>query len=233
LVLKLEFCAGFCYYGLIMKPQAALPLAFLLVLLSGCASQHQSYNQHPPTFSGHPMSAVGAEAEAIWEKQLRAGSHVQNNGVFRAVRNGAAEISLDNGKTWKPVRVGTAFTENSIIRTGHDASADLFIGENGPVVRVTKDTELRVVHLSYRTKGREKIIDTMLELPRGQILGNVKKLAADSSYLVRTHGGIIQIRGTEFSAAANGSISIESGSGVVYSKGQFIQVNPGEKYIPR
>lgn len=213
-----------------MKTKAAL--ATLFFFLVGCASQHHTSNSQPVTFSGHPVTAFGREAEQIWQNQLTKGFRVKNKAIVRAVREGIAEISNNGGSTWTEAKVGAVLTENSTIRTDAHASADLFLGDNGPVIRLTESTELHIVHLSLENAGIMKHVDTMLELPRGRILGNVKKLSADSTYLIRTHGGIIQIRGTEFSAAADGTFSVDAGSGVIYAKGTMYQVKPGEEYVP-
>jgi hypothetical protein len=214
-----------------MKTKAIL-FSMALLLVMGCASQNKTQNAGTKSFSGHGPSAFGAEAEEIWRKQLGRRIGHQNKAVVRAVRDGVAQVSTDDGKSWNDAKVGLVMLEGTTIRTDGKATCDLFLGDNGPVVRVTPDTELRIVHLSVQSVGTEKVIDTMLELPRGRILGNVKKLAAASSYLVRTQGGVIQIRGTEFSVTADGTLSIEYGAGVVYARGRVFEVKPGEKFSP-
>jgi hypothetical protein len=140
---------------------------------------------------------------------------VANKAIVHAVRDGVAEFSRDHGKTWKPAKVGTVLTANYTIRTDANATADLFLGDNGPVVRVTKATTLGIDRLDIENTGIEKVIDTQLDLKSGRILGNVKKLAAASKYEVKTPVGVAGIRGTEYSISANGSVSVFSGTVVV------------------
>jgi len=138
-----------------------------------------------------------------------------NKGVVRAVRGGSAEISSDKGKSWKKAAVGMAIAANSAIKTDSTAVVDVFLGDNGPVVRVNPNSQLGFDKLDVQNSGIEKIIETQLDLKSGQILGNVKKMAAASKYEVKTPHGVAGIRGTEYSISADGTVSVVSGTVVV------------------
>ncbi len=133
-----------------------------------------------------------------------------NKAVVRAVR-GTADISTDKGSTWKPARVGSQLSPNSIIKTGAGSVVDLFLGDNGPVVRVTESTEMGIDRLDVEGSGVDKVIETQLDLKSGRILGNVKKLAEASKYEVKTPVGVAGIRGTEYDISANGRVSVITG----------------------
>lgn len=152
------------------------------------------------------LAAIGISASA---------ETVKNKATVRAVRDGAADVSTDEGKTWKPAKVGARLGENAVIRTDNTATVDLFLGENGPVVRVTKGTTLGIDKLDYEDSGIEKVIDTQLDLSNGKILGNVKKMAAASKYEVKTPKGVAGIRGTEYSISADGTVVVVSGTVIV------------------
>lgn len=139
---------------------------------------------------------------------------IHNTAVVRAVR-GSAQISSDHGKTWAPAKVGARMKENSMIKTAGDGQADLFLGENGPVVRVRENAELGIDKLELENTGIEKVIETKLDLKNGQILGSVKKMAAASKYEVKTPVGVAGIRGTEYSINSNGQVNVVSGTVVV------------------
>src|SRR5436190_2713376 len=146
---------------------------------------------------------------------LSATAHAKaNKAIVRAIRNGAAEVTMD-GKNWKPAKVGQQLGENSAVKTDLNATVDLFLGDNGPVVRVTKDTTMGIDRLEVESTGIEKIIETQLVLKNGKILGNVKKMAAASKYEVKTPVGVAGIRGTEYSIDARGRVTIVTGSAVV------------------
>jgi hypothetical protein len=137
-----------------------------------------------------------------------------NKAIVRAVRNGTAEVTMD-GKSWKPARVGMQLGEHSAVKTDATATVDLFLGDNGPVVRVTKDTTMGIDRLDVESTGIEKVIETQLDLRSGKILGNVKKMAAASKYEVKTPVGVAGIRGTEYSISADGRVQVFTGTVVV------------------
>jgi len=136
-------------------------------------------------------------------------------GSVRAIHDGAAEISSDSGKTWRKANVGASVSAHSMIRTDATATVDVFLGDNGPVVRVTKGTTLGFDKLDAEDTGVEKVIETQLDLKNGRILGNVKKMAAASKYEVKTPNGVAGIRGTEYSISADGVVHVVSGTVVV------------------
>jgi ferric-dicitrate binding protein FerR (iron transport regulator) len=137
-----------------------------------------------------------------------------NSAVARAVR-GSATVSNDEGATWKKLNVGTKVNPNSLVRTAPGSIVDFFLGDNGPVLRLTEDTTMRFDKLASEGTGVEKVIETELNLKNGRILGNVKKLAAASRYEVKTPVGVAGIRGTEFDISANGDVTVVSGTVVV------------------
>lgn len=140
---------------------------------------------------------------------------VQNRAEVRAVR-GTANYSTDRGANWKKLNVGTRLGEHSILRTAPGSTVDLFLGDNGPVVRVTEDTTLGIDRLnSENMGGGEKVIETQLDLRSGRILGNVKKLAAASKYEVKTPVGVAGIRGTKYDIRADGTVAVTEGTVVV------------------
>ena len=72
---------------------------------------------------------------------------VQNKAVVTAVR-GTANYSQDRGANWKKLNVGAQLSQNSVIRTAPGSIVDLYLGENGPVVRVTEDTTVGIDRLT-------------------------------------------------------------------------------------
>ena len=138
----------------------------------------------------------------------------QNEAVVRGVR-GTANYSTDRGSNWKDLKVGAKLRQNSIIRTAPGGQVDLFLGDNGPVVRVTENTTVGIDKLSYDKSGAETVIETQLDLRSGRILGNVKHLAAASKYEVKTPQGVAGIRGTRYDISADGRVRITQGDAVV------------------
>lgn len=144
--------------------------------------------------------------------EAQAQSIKQGSATVRAVR-GKAQYSTGAG--WAPIRVGIILRSGSIIKTAPESQVDLFLGKNGPVVRVTEDTEMALDKLTFAETGAEDVIETQLDLKSGRILGNVKKLAAASRYEVKTPNAVAAIRGTEYEVEATGRVTVLSGLCVV------------------
>lgn len=135
----------------------------------------------------------------------------QGKAEVRAIR-GTAKYSTGGGQ-WMPLKVGTVLRSGSIVQTASASSVDLFLGQNGPVVRVTEDTMMGFDKLSLNTE--DSTIETQLDLKSGRILGNVKKLAGASRYEIKTPTGVAGIRGSEYDISANGTFTIVTGEGYI------------------
>lgn len=196
-----------------------------LGLFIGCATQ--------PAVSGYTANSFGDSAEKIWNEQLnkRLGGK-RNKAEIRAVRGGRASVNHSAGLR-RNANVGMILGETNSIQTGVDTQLDLYLGDNGPVLRLVENTTINFVRLdvSHRSKS-EKIVDTMIELKQGRLLGNVKKLSAASSYLIRSRTSVLQIRGTEFSIEADGRVEISLGTAKVFSKEKTYLIESGNAYIP-
>src|SRR4051812_1305724 len=138
-----------------------------------------------------------------------------NRAVVRAIHGSGAQVSNNKGQSWNAAKVGQFLAASSVIKTSGDTTVDLFLGDNGPVVRVTPDTSLGIDKLDLENTGIEKVIETQLDLRSGRILGSVKKMAAASKYEVKTPVGVAGIRGTEYSIDARGRVTIVTVSAVV------------------
>lgn len=121
----------------------------------------------------------------------------EGKGVVRTVR-GAAQVRASATAPWAKLMVGSVIKPGGAIRTAKGSTVDVFLGENGPVVRVTGDTELDFSKLAYNKTDADTVIETELDLKSGEVLGNVRKLAAASRFDVKTPSGVCGIRGAEF-----------------------------------
>jgi len=145
---------------------------------------------------------------------------VKNSATVRSVRatsGGAphADYSSDAGSTWKKAYVGAKLQQGTVVRTAPGTVMDLFLNENGPVVRVTENTQMGIDALTIDRTGQENVIETQLDLRSGRILGNVKHLAAASKYEVKTPVGVAGIRGTQYDISANGRVHVFDGTVIV------------------
>ena len=158
----------------------------------------------------------------------------QGKAVVRKVQ-GAAEAS--QGGAWKALKGGEELAPGSVIRTANDSSVDLFLDQNGPLVRLVENTTLGLEKLNFENTGVDTVIETQLDLRSGRVVGTVKKLSATSKYEIKTPNGVAGIRGTEYAISADGTVKVLTGQVVVvYVKadgGVVTQVvNAGEKFNP-
>jgi len=128
--------------------------------------------------------------------EVQAQSMKQGNAEVKAVR-GTAKYSSGGG-VWVPLKTGTVLRPGAVIQTGVDSYVDLFLKQNGPVVRVTAETTLGLDKLNYDGAGNDAVIETQLDLQSGRIIGNVKKLSSNSKYQIKLPNGVAGIRGTDY-----------------------------------
>ncbi len=131
-----------------------------------------------------------------------------------AVRAGAAHYSTD-GVTWNEVKKGVVLGPGATIKTDTLGVVDLYLGRNGPFLRVTPDTTLVLTTLNVDKGAGETIVTTELGLRAGKIQGVVRKMSAASRYEVVTPVGVVGIRGTKYQVSARGEFSVLDGSGYV------------------
>ena len=157
----------------------------------------------------------------------------QGQAVVRAIV-GSADYSAD-GKAWQKLTVNRVLKKGAVIKTAAMSHVDLFLKQNGPVVRVTADTMLGLDNLVFEDTGTDTVIETRLDLRNGRIQGNVKKLAAASKYEVKIPTGTVGIRGTLYDISASGVASCMQGSFLVLMPAQGpnpFTVNAGQTFMP-
>ena len=104
-------------------------------------------------------------------------------------------------------------------------------------VRMTGGTTLKIDKLTVSDTGVDTVSDTELDLQKGRIYANVKKLSAASQYLVKIPSGIAGVRGTFFGIDASGWCGVlrhqvdialfgADGKVVTYSVDEGNQFNP-------
>jgi len=178
------------------------------------------------------MACVVALMGAFVVSSVQAGD--VGKAVVRTIR-GSAQYA--EGGNWLPLSVGQVLKPGSTIRTANESQVDLYMDQNGPVVRLAENTTLGVDRLNFEATGVDTVIETQLDLKSGRILGIVKKMAATSKYEIKTPNGVAGIRGTEYDITATSVVRVVSGSLVVVyvkSDGTVVTqvVNAGEMFVP-
>jgi hypothetical protein len=105
------------------------------------------------------------------------------------------------------VKVGQTLAPGAVITTGSGSSVILDLGKNGNILEVKADSSVTLEVMSLSDSKS----DTKINVEKGGINGNVKKLSKDSKYEVRTAKGVAGIRGTAFTIYADGTASVWAG----------------------
>lgn len=158
-------------------------------------------------------------------------------GAAKVVRiKGAARFTTGNN-VWQPVKVGALLRAGTVIQTASEGSyVDLVLGDEGAavprpvvgdsrlytptaadqnIVRVFENSTLAVDKLTTMDTGADTVSEIQLDLQRGRIFGNVKKMSAASKYEVKLPNGVAGIRGTIYTLSAVGVVQVLVGSVVI------------------
>ena len=123
------------------------------------------------------------------------------------------EVSFTSpGGVSQPLRSNARLERGTVIKTGMDATADLILGYNGTVLRLTPNSILRLTRLDQEIAGDNVITETKLELLSGALVGSQRKLAAPSHLDIVTPQAVARIVGTEYLVRADGAVTVLSGS---------------------
>lgn len=141
---------------------------------------------------------------------------VQAEAISAKVQKGTAQAAVD-GKTWNTVHEGDLIPEGLTIRTQSNP-LDLYLGANGPLLRVKPDSEVVMVVLNREKGAGETIANTEIKVTKGQIVGLTTKVNAASKYQVKAGATTTWIRGTKFAVKSNGRVAVKEGlATVVYT----------------
>ena len=148
------------------------------------------------------------------------------------VQSISGEVKLLDGSKWLPLQTGQLLKTGAVVKTGAKSRADLFLGVNGSMLRLAANTELKFSRLAVEISPIEPIAKTEMELRRGRVIGNVRKLPMGSSYVIKTPMGEADVKGTVYDINANGELIVVSGK-VKYTdrtSGREVLIASGGKY---
>ncbi|MEI7672859.1 MAG: FecR domain-containing protein [Deltaproteobacteria bacterium] len=184
------------------------------------------------TYIKTTVACVVSMAIASLASALQAQAQQQGKATVYAV-SGSAQYKAA-GKDWAPLKVNIVLQAGTVVRTAADGQVDLYLDQNGPIVRLIQSTEMSIDKLVFILFDAHTlpIIETQLDLKAGTILGNVRKLAAASCYEIKTPRGICVIRGTEYRISDTGNVLVKSGSVRVKVDDKIFDVGPGQKFNP-
>ena len=183
-----------------------------LLMISGCQSSRKEGGSARES-AGNMANATSAVA------------------VIRAVK-GEAIVTGESG-SGTPAQVGMKLIAGSRVETKEGGTVDLFLAENGPVVRATEDTALTFKALEFTGESPKKVIQTRILLHKGRILGNVKELGEASVYEVSSRLARFTTHGSQYDFNASGALTVVNGKAFYTPQGGSVTlVRAGETVNP-
>jgi hypothetical protein len=138
----------------------------------------------------------------------------QAEAISAKVQKGTAKTSLD-GKTWQPVKEGSVVPEGATIQTG-DSELDLYLGANGPLLQVSRNSEVVFSALNRAKGDSETIANTEVRVKKGSVLGLTTKVNAASKYQVKAGRTTASVHGAKFLVSEDGRVAVKEGVATVF-----------------
>jgi len=139
--------------------------------------------------------AVLAISGAVTVKSIEPGA-IDTKATVRSYK-GTAKYSLD-GITWEDMKVDVKLPPMAWVKTGPESEVYMSVNGVSSAVKVKADTTLQIPKMEKIGGAHDADTETQLDLKGGSILGQVKKVNANSHYEVKTPHGVAGIRGTDF-----------------------------------
>jgi hypothetical protein len=105
--------------------------------------------------------------------------------------SGRAEISVA-GERWRIARTGAKLPEGAIVRTGPASHVNLSLGTHRGVLTVHPDSTLELERLG--PSAGDPAVAAVLNLAQGRVTGDTRDLPARMKIVVKTLGGVHEIR---------------------------------------
>jgi hypothetical protein len=168
----------------------------------------------------------------------------ENRALVRSIRKaGAAEGAkafYEIPGERKKLKVGMKLGAGVVVETLPGSLTDLVLKENGPVVRLTSGTRVKLARLEKVQEEVRTRVETVLELERGRLLGNVKfpttaELSGGSYYKVKLPDGEMEVetRDVQFDLQADGRLTVIAGSCQLRFKEGIYLLKAGEEFDPK
>ena len=111
--------------------------------------------------------------------------------VVREVSGQDARIANRDGD-WKRPRKGAKIEEGSRVRTGPNDTVTVFLGPNGGVMKIMPNSDASFERIAPTTT--EPDVLAVISLTAGRIVGDTMQPPGEGKVLIRTLGGIHELR---------------------------------------
>jgi hypothetical protein len=164
-----------------------------LGLLMKHRNQHFMRKIQAVIVSGVALALFGAAT--LNQPLFAAEAPSQTKAIVRAVHGQGEYFS---GGNWVALRPNMELEAGTQIKTGPDSYVSLSVNGLRSAVKITQNTTITLSKMDSMGSGADSDSDTSLKLDSGTVMGQVRKLSANSRYEIETPNGVAGIRGTEF-----------------------------------
>ncbi len=151
--------------------------------------------------------------------------------TVRAVR-GQAQFERNPGGEQGSIVVGMSFPEGTLFTTDAGSQLDLFLGPHSGMLRLTGSSQVFLKTLRDSKIEEKPVVETVIELRKGRVLGNVKRLPPPSRYKILVTPGYFASFDSRYDISDFGRISILEGTGQIYYGEQKQDLKAGQTYDP-
>jgi hypothetical protein len=116
---------------------------------------------------------------------------IQGKAVVKTV-SGTGAFSF--GGSWAPLKQDEELDAGTTIKSGPESDIYLSLNGSASALHLIGDTTLAIAKMDRNSSTRHADTQTILDLKIGRILGQVKKLSTNSSYVIKTPHGMAAIR---------------------------------------
>ena len=162
-----------------------------------------------------PISFIKISASLLAMVALVTTTSLQAAAPASNITQGKAEVKKVVGSA--SVKPGQILEAGAKITTGPDSAVEIWLGENGQLLRVDENSDVLIEELTLEKVAGDPEIKatTKLDLKKGGLVGEVKKLSKASQYEVKHAQGVAGIRGTAYAILPGQGVICASGTVVV------------------
>ena len=163
------------------------------------------------------LAASGCAVALAYAASANTGS-----ATVQAIPSGNAQFAASSAE-WQPLQVGTVLEQGSTIKTDANGVVQLYLGQNGPLLRIAPSSTVELALLKQVAGAGEAITTTRIKVTKGNVGGVVKKMSSASQYVVQTANGSFSVNGSKYAASATGRFTLQEGEATV------VYTAPGSK----
>ena len=142
---------------------------------------------------------------------VAAGAQRDGKATVRSVV-GDVTYQMDGVGPFLPLRANMDLTPKTVLKSAPGGSAYLQVNGYISIIKMTESTTMTLAMMTASGPGLDADTSTDLKLDGGEILGQVRKLSANSDYKVTVPNGVAGVRGTDIGVKVvvgpNGAITV-------------------------